>query len=180
MGIVGLCLGMESVAAGPPKLQLLPLQVAPKPMVVQNKGQDCKADPDSDRDGSNSMQCGGLDCDDSDRGRVPGGVEICDGADRDEDCDPTTGGIRDRDRDGFVDTACKNFDNARKVTAQGNDCDDTRYEIQPGSIRCTSQTDYEYCMADARVFTGKCQAPTSYCAPQPNGLGICIPPPPAQ
>jgi hypothetical protein len=65
-------------------------------------------DPDRDRDGENSIACGGADCDDSDPNRAPARTEICDADGRDEDCDLTTVGNRDVDRDGFIDGRCWN------------------------------------------------------------------------
>jgi len=74
--------------------------------------------PDADGDGSIRMGCGGDDCDDTDARRFPGNVEVCDDADLDEDCDPTTFGERDSDGDGFIDIACCNG------VVCGNDCND--------------------------------------------------------
>jgi hypothetical protein len=66
------------------------------------------ADPDKDGDGEKSVACGGADCDDNDPRRAPSHSEVCDNNDVDEDCDATTFGHRDLDRDGYVDAACRN------------------------------------------------------------------------
>jgi hypothetical protein len=95
------------------------------PLQVCTTGQICDAErrrcvtpgcenPDKDGDGENSVACGGNDCDDDDRGRRPGGTEVCDNAGKDEDCDFTTFGDRDSDGDGFVDSACWNDQRQRR------------------------------------------------------------------
>jgi hypothetical protein len=83
----------------------------------------CGANADADGDGFDAAACGGSDCDDTDATRYPGATEVCDGDD--EDCDPTTFGSRDDDRDGFVDAACCNG------TACGEDCNDARRNQHP-------------------------------------------------
>ncbi len=50
---------------------------------------DCAVAEDADGDGVASEDCGGADCDDSDRDRYPDNPEICDVDGHDEDCDPT-------------------------------------------------------------------------------------------
>ena len=85
---------------------------------------DC-ADPDADGDGHDAVACGGDDCDDEDADRFPGNVEVCDATDHDEDCDDTTFGVLDLDRDGFTDATCCNGDNC------GEDCDDRRRTTHP-------------------------------------------------
>jgi alpha-tubulin suppressor-like RCC1 family protein len=85
--------------------------------------------PDHDSDGERSISCGGSDCDDEDPARFPGHTEVCDAADRDEDCDPTTFGFRDADGDGFADAACCNVDGASEHC--GTDCDDARPGAHP-------------------------------------------------
>lgn len=64
---------------------------------------------DADGDGSISIACGGDDCDDRDRNRYPGNVEVCDARGHDEDCNITTFGNRDSDGDGYIDAACFNL-----------------------------------------------------------------------
>ncbi len=86
----------------------------------------CEAgcDTDEDGDGRTTIACGGDDCDDNDAERFPGNPEICDADGHDEDCDPSTFGLRDADGDGAPDAACCNADGATNVC--GTDCDDTR------------------------------------------------------
>lgn len=62
--------------------------------------------PDADGDGYDAIACGGDDCDDNDADRNPGLTEVCDARGKDEDCDATTFGDRDEDRDGFIDSDC--------------------------------------------------------------------------
>ncbi len=94
------------------------------------------AGPDADSDGHADAACVdatgrplGDDCDDSDATRHPGAEEVCDSDGVDEDCDPSTVGGRDDDRDGGISSACCN------VTAYsrqcGTDCDDTNPAIGP-------------------------------------------------
>ncbi len=85
---------------------------------------------DADGDGSIAEACGGDDCDDSDARRSPALEEVCDDEDLDEDCDPTTYGAKDVDRDGFDDAACCNVDGAGARIC-GEDCDDTRRGTNP-------------------------------------------------
>ena len=80
---------------------------------------------DRDGDGSASLACGGDDCDDADGNRRPGKAEVCDVEGHDEDCDPTTFGVRDLDGDGEPDAACCNG------AVCGSDCDDTRAGVNP-------------------------------------------------
>ena len=68
----------------------------------------CGAAADLDGDGHAAILCGGDDCDDDDPDRFPGNPEVCDVAAHDEDCDSTTFGERDQDRDGYFARACCN------------------------------------------------------------------------
>jgi hypothetical protein len=80
--------------------------------------------PDADGDGADAIECGGPDCDDSDPTRYPGNTEICDAEDHDEDCDPSTFGVRDQDGDGEPDATCCNTDEEGEQHC-GIDCEDT-------------------------------------------------------
>lgn len=94
---------------------------------------DCGHDPDADGDGHRSMDCGGDDCDDSDRNRFPGNREVCanDAPEHDEDCDATTFGDTDVDRDGYVAARCCNVaSNGTRFC--GLDCDDNNAGVHPG------------------------------------------------
>jgi len=91
--------------------------------------------PDADGDGAASAECGGTDCDDDDATRFPGAVEICDAANVDEDCDPSTFGDTDADDDGFVDAACCNGDTC------GDDCDDGNASAHPGEAESCDGAD---------------------------------------
>lgn len=97
-------------------------------------------EPDADRDGAYSVQCGGTDCDDDEARRYPGAAEACDAADRDEDCDTATFGSRDLDGDGHTDTACANVSAAGEITG-GTDCDDTRAGTHPGVPESCNEID---------------------------------------
>ena len=86
--------------------------------------------PDADGDGRASIACGGDDCDDTDPDRFPGNTEICDAENVDEDCQPDTFGSRDRDGDGYVDSACCNVQPGGDLLC-GLDCDDERRGTNP-------------------------------------------------
>ena len=95
----------------------------------------CAVAPDADGDGFDAIECGGADCDDTDTNRFPGNVEVCDPSGVDEDCDPTTFGDRDADRDGFVDALCCNGE------VCGDDCDDRRRDVKPGQAEVCDERD---------------------------------------
>ncbi len=86
---------------------------------------------DRDGDGARSIACGGADCDDDDANRYPGATEVCDVDDRDEDCDPSTFGFRDIDRDDHPDSACCNVEG--DVSACGDDCNDMAASVYAGA-----------------------------------------------
>ncbi|MCB9603067.1 MAG: putative metal-binding motif-containing protein [Sandaracinus sp.] len=85
----------------------------------------CTACVDADGDGRASAACGGDDCDDDDPNVFRGNREICDPAGVDEDCDPSTVGDRDADRDGYEDVTCCNGDTC------GTDCNDAAPNVHP-------------------------------------------------
>ncbi len=93
---------------------------------------ECDLTADADGDGVDALECGGTDCDDADPFRFPGNPEVCDADNRDEDCDPTTFGGRDADRDTFQDASCCNAD-ASGTLQCGMDCQDDRAGVFPGA-----------------------------------------------
>lgn len=98
------------------------------------------AQQDRDGDGHVAATDGGDDCDDSDARRFPGNAEIADDDYHDEDCDPTTFGVRDRDGDGFTDAAVCNRD-ASGTAYCGRDCDDTNAAIHPTQLDVCNNRD---------------------------------------
>jgi len=105
-----------------------------------NNDNDCDglidlADPDcpkncTDNDGdgynqSNPVECGILDCDDTNASIYPGAPEICNGVD--DDCNGTIDDGFDKDGDNY--TTC------------GGDCDDTNASIHPGAIEICNGLD---------------------------------------
>jgi MYXO-CTERM domain-containing protein len=107
---------------------------------------------DLDGDGVEACDDGtGDDCDDDDRGVFPGAAETCDGVD--EDCDgtvdesPTDGTAYwpDDDGDGYGDDdamtrSCTVL--AGHLTVAG-DCDDTNFDIRPGSFEVCDGVDQD-------------------------------------
>jgi alpha-tubulin suppressor-like RCC1 family protein len=86
---------------------------------------ECDCDePNKDKDGFKAIACGGTDCDDNNFMIHPGAVEVCDSAGVDEDCDPTTFGNVDADKDGEVSAECSNTDPVTHTPYRGTDCDD--------------------------------------------------------
>ncbi len=75
-------------------------------------------DPDRDDDGHEDVDCGGDDCDDTDRAFRPGAPDELGGGDR--DCDGVDG--VDADGDGFV-----------AIPWGGTDCDDADARVHPGA-----------------------------------------------
>jgi hypothetical protein len=86
---------------------------------------------DGDGDGHLATPCGGDDCDDSDPNVHPGVMEVCDSANKDEDCDPSTFGHHDGDGDGYDSNACCNALPGGGMNC-GLDCNDSRAGVHPG------------------------------------------------
>jgi hypothetical protein len=95
----------------------------------------CAIEPDADDDGVAAIACGGSDCDDTNPGRAPGLTEVCDVSGIDEDCDPSTFGVRDADGDGFPDARCCNG------ATCGTDCDDTLGSVHPTANEVCNEVD---------------------------------------
>lgn len=94
----------------------------------------CDVTEDADGDGSIAIECGGGDCDDLDVNRYPGNAEVCDVDYHDEDCDPSTYGVRDDDGDGYPDASCCNGNPVEdEEFACGTDCNDQASVIHPAS-----------------------------------------------
>jgi len=109
----------------------------------------CDLDADADDDGVDAVECGGTDCDDSNADVHPGLEEVCDAADLDEDCDPSTFGTLDVDDDGMVSNACCNGDNC------GPDCNDAQWGLGVGDwAHCASCGDA--CSAQQACEAGTC------------------------
>jgi hypothetical protein len=128
--------------------------------------------PDADNDGHLRIECGGDDCDDHDSLRFPHRPEVCDGNAHDEDCDPTTFGDKDNDKDGFFDAKCCNRD-ANGTLICGTDPDDQNPSVQHGSQTCAGPR-------SVRIGNAVHPCPAALtCVTQPNGLGACqyVPPP---
>ncbi len=125
----------------------------------------CELMPDADGDGYQDISCGGEDCDDSDPDTHPGAPEVCDDADHDEDCDPTTYGTRDLDGDGFDDAQCCNVaaDGARLC---GPDCDDGDATRYPGAGELCDGIDQD---CDGAVD----EAGLSLLCALPHAMGVC-------
>jgi len=98
------------------------------------------ANPDFDGDRHNALECGGDDCDDASERRHPGLAEVCDSETRDEDCDPTTFGLRDADGDGSFDIRCCNVDAAGHRIC-GDDCDDANRGVYRNVPETCDQVD---------------------------------------
>lgn len=88
---------------------------------------------DHDGDGHDSVESGGDDCDDNNNNRYPTNTEIPDFDGADEDCDPSTIGDLDRDRDGYLDYRMGNHKHYPQ-SQRGTDCDDRNYGVNPGRV----------------------------------------------
>ena len=89
---------------------------------------------DLDGDGFASVAAGGDDCDDANVGRYPGNYEIPN--EEDEDCDNTTIGFKDSDRDGFIDSRLSN-----PGGSFGLDCNDSEAGIRPDAQELPNRID---------------------------------------
>jgi hypothetical protein len=90
---------------------------------------------DADGDGHASIANGGDDCDDRDANRYPGNMEVDDPAGHDEDCDFSTTGARDLDRDGWKDNRAFNLlpDGTQSRSNWDLDCNESRPDVNPGA-----------------------------------------------
>jgi hypothetical protein len=95
---------------------------------------------DADRDGYFS-DCvpAGNDCDDNDRDSFPGNTEVADPQNKDEDCDPSTFGTVDLDKDGYFDAAHCNVSDGYMYC--GTDCDDRNPRANPGHVEACDGID---------------------------------------
>lgn len=117
--------------------------------------------PDEDGDGYRDASCTdrrgtalGTDCDDADIRRYPGALERCDMDGLDEDCDPTTLGDLDADRDGAVSGTCCNLQPGGALRC-GDDCDDARASVRPGGVEVCDEFDND---CDENVDEGLARA----------------------
>lgn len=102
-----------------PAASMQVLVVPPAPRCVNTR--DC------DNDGDEAIVYGGNDCDDNDPERRPSAMEVVDARGKDEDCDPTTIGMRDADGDGFVTSDAFNVSANGEV--RGSDCNDNKINV---------------------------------------------------
>ena len=124
---------------------------------------------DADHDGRDNLLCGGDDCDDADATKYPGNNEVCDADGHDEDCNPSTYGLRDADGDGYYDYKCFNIENG-VIKSSGTDCDDNNPAIYPGQQIFINETTVDVCGNGVFQVAGGFMA-----VRQPNGTAIVVP-----
>lgn len=137
---------------------------------------------------------GAADCDDQDPDIHPGATEVCDPADKDEDCDglsdnadtsaaasTRTRYYHDVDTDGFGDPdsqreTCDDPSTAGDWwTRDSSDCDDRRAEVHPGATEVCNQRDDDCDEAvDESLICDDLPTPT----PTPAGSTVAPTPPP--
>ncbi len=117
----------------------------------------CEQECDADGDDSLAKACGGDDCDDNDPRRFPLNTEVCDVEDLDEDCDSSTFGGRDIDRDGYDDEQCCNVrdDGTRNC---GTDCDDEESGVHPTEAEMCNRRDDD---CDGMIDENACNVPVA-------------------
>ena len=125
------------------------------------------AERDHDRDGADAMGHGGTDCNDDDGLIYPGAPEVVDPEGKDNDCDPSTIGVRDIDGDGVMSWQAFNLlrDQAGKVyeVRRGADCDDLNMEVNPYSPEVIGNNIDDNCDGFVDKFDRRSHA--DYCGP---------------
>jgi hypothetical protein len=111
-----------------------PTQPMPPVRACQPSVRDC------DNDGHNSIAHGADDCDDNDRNRYPGNIEVGDAEGHDEDCDYRSYGQTDMDGDGEYDA--RHFNRSPSgETEGGTDCNDMRRDIRSTAQELPNRVD---------------------------------------
>ena len=143
----------------------------------------CDRPSDHDGDAFVTAFCeGGTDCNDDDANTFPLNPEVCDAEGHDEDCDTSTYGRRDLDRDGEDDFRCFNRTVDGTLT-RGTDLDDNSNAVRQGTMICDGPDAVVVIGAPPRRLSVKWEpevlpCPTgTKCVVQPNRTGICIVPP---